>query len=116
MSTLPDADAAVKPRRSMRHTRLRDATSLITITEGKATDGYHVRAFLAPLGRAFRWTKLSGAARCGKQYDVLLPRSGTPTCDCPAGVYHGNRGPCRHVLALLALDARHELPVAPALE
>jgi hypothetical protein len=67
---------------------------------------------LAPLpsdhGRAFRLRKLE--ADGGEAHVVDLAADG-PTCSCPG---HSYRGACKHLDALLALQAQGKLDAIPA--
>ncbi|HZY87334.1 MAG TPA: hypothetical protein VFE78_21035 [Gemmataceae bacterium] len=64
--------------------------------------------FPSDYGRAFRLRKLE--ADGGEVYDVLLDADG-PTCGCPG---HSYRGACKHLDALLALQAQGKLDAIPA--
>jgi hypothetical protein len=64
---------------------------------------YHLLPVASDRGRAFALAKVAGGGRPG--YHVNLAADG-PTCDCKGHLAHGR---CKHVEALLALQARGQL-------
>lgn len=74
-------------------------TGLLAIHTARTSTAYAVEEFQPGtgwVGRAFRLRKSN------ETYSVFCASAGNfATCDCPGATYH--RGPCKHILACLAL-------------
>lgn len=72
---------------------------------------YHLRPIPADYGAGYELRKLE--ADGGEVYHVLLAGKNS-TCDCAGATFHPHGLPCKHLSALLALDARGKLPKVAA--
>src|SRR5262245_43459560 len=74
-------------------------------TQAPQTDVYYLTPIKSEMGGvAYQLTKHD----CTK-YDVLLDGEAS-TCDCLGQTKWGHRHPCKHIAALLILQARGQLP------
>jgi hypothetical protein len=107
MKTVANRKPARKPSRSC---RLYDGSpALLTLTVGPTQTDYWVDPILSDFGRGFVLTKCPDFGKDGASYAVNLDGARS-TCECPGFLRWGHHGPCKHLSALLALQAAGKLP------
>jgi SWIM zinc finger len=85
---------------------------ILDITEGERLTCYFVLPLASDFGRCYRLEKVTCHRRGDEpdSYDVCLDEDGNHTCECGGWLRWGSRGLCRHIAALLALEAEGRLP------
>jgi hypothetical protein len=120
VSTLRKRRVRVKPARSLRYYQPPAGSPyrILDITEGEHLTCYFVLPLASDFGRCYRLEKFTCHRRGDEpdSYDVCLAEDGNHSCACWGHLRWGSRGPCRHIAALLTLQAVGTLPgQAPAL-
>jgi hypothetical protein len=107
-----------RPPRSLRYSPppTGSAYSVLDVAEGEddrqQLTSYFVQSLPSDFGRCYRLEKFTCHRRSDEpaSYDVCLDEDGNHSCECWGHLRWGSRGPCRHIIALLALEAEGRLP------